>query len=79
MFIRLGQSVWEQTMCFDYHMCYQYECKYYRYQLQEAYEKVLHSGQPQEATKDLEIHFENYLRLLINNQVNCKFSNYLFF
>ncbi|RMX42608.1 hypothetical protein pdam_00013366 [Pocillopora damicornis] len=36
----------------------------------EAYEKVLHSGQPQEATKDLEIHFENYLRLLINNQVS---------
>ena len=28
VFIRLGQSVWEQTMCFDYHMCYQYECKY---------------------------------------------------
>ncbi|KAJ7369929.1 Tetratricopeptide repeat protein 37 [Desmophyllum pertusum] len=38
--------------------------------LQEAYEKVVHGSQAQEPSKQLEIHFENYLRFLVRHQVS---------
>ncbi|XP_020629638.1 tetratricopeptide repeat protein 37-like isoform X2 [Orbicella faveolata] len=37
--------------------------------LQAAYEKVVHGNQSQEPNKQLEIHFENYLRFLVKHQV----------
>ncbi|KAL9987357.1 hypothetical protein ACROYT_G001647 [Oculina patagonica] len=37
--------------------------------LQEAYEKVVHGSQSHEQNKQLEIHFENYLRFLVKHKV----------
>jgi len=40
------------------------------FKVQAAYEKVVHGNQSQEPSKQLEIHFENYLRFLVKHQVN---------